>query len=76
MTMGVSDHPYFIAQISTQLLPQIVIKEKRLYSRALLLGVVLLLAGLGIHSWKLIAVGALVAGAGGWFGMLATGKKS
>lgn len=42
----------------------------------LLLGIALLLAGLGVHSWKLIAGGAFVAGAGGWFGMLATLKNS
>ena len=56
--------------------PQTVIKEKKLYSTALLLGVAVLFAGLALHLWKLIAVGALVAGAGGWFGMLATLKKS
>ena len=52
------------------------IKETKLDSAALLLGIALLLAGLGFRSWKLIAVGALVAGAGGWFGMLATLKKN
>ncbi|MBI1761146.1 MAG: hypothetical protein HYR56_06880 [Acidobacteria bacterium] len=51
-------------------------KETGLYSAALLLGIVVLLIGLGIHSWKLFAVGALVAGAGGCFGMLATLMKS
>ena len=51
-------------------------KETKLYSAAMLLGIALLLFGLGIHSWKLIAGGAFVAGTGGWFGMLATLKNS
>lgn len=51
-------------------------KETKLYSAALLLGIAILLMGLGFHSWRLVAVGALVAGAGGWFGMLATLKNS
>ncbi len=74
--MGVSDHPYFIAQNQhTAAHPQIMSKEAKLYSTALLLGIALLLIGLGVHSWKLIAAGALVAGAGGLFGMFATLKK-
>jgi hypothetical protein len=56
--------------------PPTVIKEKKLYSTALLLGIAVLFAGLAFHLWELLAVGALVAGAGGWFGMLATLKKS
>ena len=49
--------------------------ETRLYHTAFLLGVLVLLAGVALHSWKLIAVGALLAGAGGWFGMLAALPK-
>ena len=45
-------------------------KEVKLYNAALLLGIGVLLAGLGLHSWRLVAVGALVAGAGGCFATL------
>jgi hypothetical protein len=52
-----------------------VIKETTLYNVALLMGVVVLLLGLALHTWKLVAFGALIAGIGGWFGMLSTLKK-
>jgi hypothetical protein len=47
-------------------------KESRVYSFAMLAGVVLLLAGIALHSWLSVAAGAMIAGAGGVFGMLAT----
>ena len=50
-------------------------KETTLYSTALLGGVGVLLLGIALHTWKLVALGALVAGIGGWFGMLSTLKK-
>jgi hypothetical protein len=71
----VSNHPYFIAR--KQPLSQIhhVMKEARLYNAALLVGVIVLLLGIVLHTWKLVAFGALIAGVGGWFGMLSTLKK-
>lgn len=49
-------------------------KEARIYNLALLLGMLLMVAGILMHSWMAIAVGALVAGVGGVFGMVATLK--
>ncbi|HZS06920.1 MAG TPA: hypothetical protein VFD58_18945 [Blastocatellia bacterium] len=45
-------------------------KEQRLYGLAIPAGVLVLLAGIALHSWLAVAAGALVAGAGGLFGML------
>ena len=52
-----------------------VMKESTLYNTALLAGVIVLLLGIVLHTWKLVAFGALIAGVGGWFGMLSTLKK-
>lgn len=49
-------------------------KEARIYNLALLLGMLFLVAGILMHSWMAIAIGALVAGVGGVFGMVATLK--
>ena len=50
-------------------------KESTLYNAALLTGVIVLLLGIALHMWKLVAFGALIAGVGGWFGMLTTLKR-
>jgi hypothetical protein len=50
-------------------------KEATLYNVALLAGVIVLLLGIVLHAWKLVALGALIAGVGGWFGMLSSLKK-
>jgi hypothetical protein len=50
-------------------------KEVTLYNAALLVGIIVLLLGIVLHMWKLVAFGALIAGVGGWFGMLSTLKK-
>ena len=50
-------------------------KEQQLYHLALLAGLATLLAGIWLHSWLIVACGALIAGAGGLFGMLATVRR-
>lgn len=50
-------------------------KESRLYSYALLMGVAILLGGVFLHSWIAIAMGGLIAGVGGVFGMLTTVRR-
>lgn len=70
-----SDHPYFIAYRQPLRSLQRRMKETTLYSTALLAGIGMLLLGLALHTWKLVALGALIAGIGGWFGMLSNLKK-
>ncbi len=70
-----SNHPYFIAWRQPLSHIHYVLKETTLYNAALLAGVIVLLLGIALHIWKLVAFGALVAGVGGWFGMLSTLKK-
>ena len=41
--------------------------EKRIYHYCMISGTVIVLAGIGFHSWKAVAMGALIAGAGGLF---------
>ncbi|MGE0102070.1 MAG: hypothetical protein AB7H86_06845 [Blastocatellales bacterium] len=41
--------------------------EKRVYHYCMLGGIAVLLCGIAFHSWGAVAVGALVAGAGGLF---------
>jgi len=50
-------------------------KESRLYNFAMLAGIAILLLGLITHSWKAVAFGALIAGAGGLFGAFSTAKS-
>jgi hypothetical protein len=50
-------------------------KETRLYNYALLTGATILLGGVFLHSWMAIAIGALVAGVGGVFGMMSTLRR-
>ncbi|MDX2034449.1 MAG: hypothetical protein SF339_27490 [Blastocatellia bacterium] len=49
-------------------------KEARIYNWAMLLGMLFLLVGIALHSWLAVAIGALVAGVGGVFGVAATLK--
>lgn len=48
--------------------------EARIYNGSMLAGIVLLLAGIFMHSWSLVAFGALIAGAGGFFGVFISAK--
>jgi len=49
-------------------------KERRLYHLALLSGVAMLLLGVWLHSWPTVALGAMVAGAGGLFAAISGAK--
>ena len=51
-------------------------REQRRYNLGMLVGIIVLLTGLVRHSWLAFAVGALLAGAGGLFGMLASGGRN
>lgn len=46
--------------------------ETRIYNVCMLGGIVVLLSGIVFHSWHTVALGALVAGAGGLFGVFST----
>jgi hypothetical protein len=48
--------------------------EVRVYNIAMLFGIAILFVGLIIHSWKVVAFGALLAGAGGLFSAFSNSK--
>ena len=48
--------------------------EPRLYNLMMWFGIAILLTGLALHSWKAVAIGALIGGAGGFFSTLSTSK--
>jgi hypothetical protein len=50
-------------------------KEVRLYNFAMLSGIAILIIGLAIHSWKVVAFGAMLGGIGGLFGALSNSKS-
>lgn len=51
-------------------------KEQRRYNLAMLAGIIVLLVGIPLHSWLAFAGGALLAGVGGLFGMMASVGRS
>ncbi len=49
-------------------------KETRIYNNAMLIGMAILLGGVFFHSWMAVAVGAMIAGVSGVFGIVVSRK--